>query len=289
MNTLAFCLLLASQAWSAPKAPLVHGHRGCRAVLPENTIAAFDGALRAGADVLETDLNVTKDGVVVVSHEQSVDPDICRFKDGRPAEKVPIRSLTLAEVKAYDCGSIKNPKFPKQMASPGQPIPTLAELFAYVKASGYPNASKVEFNIETKIVPGEPDLSPSPEEFARQVVSVVRSAKMESRTIIQSFDRRTLEAVRKLEPKIRLSMLLSDNLPDLAAVAKAQKVHFISPHEPWITKEDVRLLHAAGVKVAPWTVNDEKGWERMLDLRVDAVITDDPGAFIMFLKKRGLR
>lgn len=289
MNLLPFCLILAAQSWSAGKAPLVHGHRGCRAVLPENTIAAFDGALRAGADVLELDLNVTKDGVVVVSHEREIDPEICRFKDGRPAEKVPIRSLTLAQVKEYDCGSIKNPKFPAQTASPGQPIPTLAELFAYVKASGYPSASKVQFNIETKIVPGEPDLSPSPGEFAKQVVAVVRGAKMESRTIIQSFDRRTLEAVRGLEPRIRLSMLISDNLPDLVAVAKAQKVHIISPYHPWITKEDVRALHAINVQVAPWTVNEEKDWERMLDLGVDAVITDDPGSFIAFLKKRGLR
>jgi glycerophosphoryl diester phosphodiesterase len=289
MNTIPLCLLLAAHAWAAPKAPLVHGHRGCRAVLPENTLAAFDAALRAGVDVLGFGVNVTKDGVVVVVHGQYIDPEICRFSDGRPAERVPIRSLTLAEVKAYDCGALKNPRFPGQSARPGQPIPTLAEVFAYVKASGYPAAATVQFSIETRIVPGEPDLSPSPEEFARQVVAAVRNAKMESRAILQSFDRRTIEAARKIEPRIRLSMLLSDNLPDLVAVAQAGRAHFISPHRSWITKEDVNRLHAVGVKVVPWAVNEEKDWERMLDLGADAVITDDPEAFLSFLKKRGLR
>ncbi|MEK7745143.1 MAG: glycerophosphodiester phosphodiesterase family protein, partial [Elusimicrobiota bacterium] len=150
-------------------------------------------------------------------------------------------------------------------------------------------ASAVEFNIETKIVPGEPDLSPEPAEFARLVLAVVRDFGWESRVIVQSFDRRTLAQVRRLEPRVRTSMLISDNLPDLAAVAAAEKAAILSPNALWLTREDVEALHRLGVQVAPWTVNDERGWSAMLALGVDAIITDYPRELIAYLKKRGLR
>lgn len=283
MNLL-FALMLALPASAGV---LVHGHRGTRGTLPENTLAAFDEALRVGVDVLELDLGVTKDGVVVVSHNKELDGAICLGPDGVPAKPVPIRSLTLEEVKQYDCGTLKNPRFPRQSPRPGQRIPRLAEVFELVRASTYPAAAKVEFNIETKIVPGEPALSPAPEEFARLVVAEVARCGFEKRVIVQSFDRRTLEAVRRLEPRIRLSMLISDNLPDLAALAKAQKVDIISPDALWLTKQDVEALHALGVQVAPWTINDEKGWALAVAAGADAIITDYPADLIAWMKARG--
>ncbi|MBI5881514.1 MAG: glycerophosphodiester phosphodiesterase [Elusimicrobia bacterium] len=281
-------ILLSGQAWAAPSI-LVHGHRGCRGVRPENTLAAFQEALDAGVDVLELDMSVTRDGVVVVSHDKEIDPAICLAPGGKPADKVPIRSLTFLEVQAYDCGSLKNPRFPRQVPVPGERIPRLAEVFQLVKDSTAPAARTVEFNIETKIVPGEPDLSPSPAEFARLVVAVVREYGLESRVMVQSFDRRTLAEVAKLDRRIRRSMLISDNLPDLVAVAKAQKVAVISPDALWLTKADVDALHGIGVQVAPWTVNDETGWAALIGAGVDAIITDYPQDLLAYLKKRGLR
>lgn len=284
-------VLSAAQGWAAApvQGPLVHGHRGCRGVLPENTLAGFSEALDAGVDVLELDLGVTKDGVVVVSHNREVDPAICLGPGGAPAQAVPIRSLTYAELQAYDCGALKNPRFPRQTPVPGQRIPRLADVFELVTKSPFPAARKVEFNIETKLVPGEPELTAAPAEFARLVVEVVKKHGFETRTMVQSFDRRTLEEVRKLEPRIRRSMLISDNLPDLVAVAKAQKVQIISPYSPWITKDEVAALHKIKVQLAPWTLNDEEGWARMIELGVDAIITDYPQDLIAYLKKRGLR
>ena len=154
-----------------------------------------------------------------------------------------------------------------------------------MKASTYPAAARVEFNIETKIVPGEPDVTPGPEEFARSLVAEVKAADLVPRVIVQSFDRRTLEAVRRLEPRLRLSLLISDNLPELTG----QKVDIISPDALWITKDEVDGLHRAGKQVAPWTVNDEAGWARMVEFGVDAVITDYHEDLIAYLKKRGLR
>jgi len=125
------------------------------------------------------------------------------------------------------------------------------------------------------------------EEFAKLVVAEVARYGLEKRVIVQSFDRRTLEAVRRLEPKLRLSMLISDNLPDLAAIASAQKVEFISPDALWITREDIAALHKLGVQVVPWTINDEAGWAMAAAAGVDAIITDYPADLIAWMKARG--
>jgi glycerophosphoryl diester phosphodiesterase len=289
MKRLSSAVLICALAAGASAAPKVHGHRGCRGVLPENTLAAFDEALRIGADVLELDMGVTKDGVVVVSHNKQLDGTLCLGPDGKPAEALPIHSLSLEQLQSYDCGALKNPHFPRQSPRPGQRIPRLADVFELVKGSTYPAAAGVEFNIETKIVPNEPDLSPVPKEFARLVVETVAKYGLESRVIVQSFDRRTLEEVREIEPRIRLAMLISDNLPDLAAIAAAQKVEIISPNALWITRSDVDALHKLGVQVVPWTVNSEAGWTGMLALGADAIITDYPADLIAWMKARGLR
>lgn len=286
IRALALPLFLAAFAEAAPRVE-VQGHRGARAVLPENTLAAFDEALRVGVDVLELDLNVTRDGVLVVSHDKEINPVICLAPGGKRVKgHRAILSLTLKQVRSYDCGSLKNPRFPDQKPVPGQRIPTLDEVFDLVRDSKHPAARSVELNIETKIVPGEPRLSPSPERFARLVVRAVRRRRMEKRVIVQSFDHRTLAEVKRLAPGIRIAALISDNLPDLPAAAKALKAEIISPNHLWITKAEVDRLHKAGVRVIPWTVNTERGWRRMLRLGVDGIITDDPGRLIDFLKRR---
>jgi glycerophosphoryl diester phosphodiesterase len=278
-------LLLAAPALSQARI-LVHGHRGCRAVRPENTLAAFTEALRVGADVLELDMVVTKDGVVSVSHNKSIDPAICLGPGGKPAQAVAIHSLTRAELDQYDCGTLKNPRFPRQRPSPGEKMPTLEQVFDLVARSTEPSAAAMQFNIETKIVPGEPDLSPEPAPFARMVVDLVKKHGLESRVMVQSFDDRTLREVRKLDPKIRLSLLTSDNHVDYVALAQGLGAEIISPDYQWITAEDVARLHKAGVQVAPWTVDDKAAWDRLIDMGVDAIITDDPEALISDLKSR---
>ncbi len=263
----------------------VQGHRGARAVRPENTLAAFEYALGVGVDTLELDLAVTKDDVVVVSHDPHLTPERCLGPKGIIlATPVAIRELSLEQVKAYDCGSLKNPRFPRQVLAPAK-IPTLDEVFALVKASKRP----VHFNLETKIFPAHPELTPEPKEFAELVVASVRRHGMVARTIVQSFDYRTLEAVKEIAPKLRIAMLQPDGLVPLVPVAKALRAEIVSPHHEWILKADVDALHAAGVRVVPWTANDEAAWARLLDLGVDGIITDDPAALITYLQKRGRR
>lgn len=286
VSRLALAFLLAAPAGAGV---LVHGHRGSRGTRPENTLAAFREALRVGVDVLELDLAVTKDGVLVVSHDPRLEPTLCLGPEGKPVEPVLIRSLTLAEVKRFDCGAVPNPRFPRQAPRLGERVPTLAEVFALVGSSQEPAAARVQFNVETKLYPAYPEATPTPDEFAMLLVREVRAAGLTGRVIVQSFDRRTLLAAKSLEPGLRTSMLTSDNLVDFAALAAAGRFNIVSPDHHWVTKADVEALHRMNVQVAPWTVNDEAGWARVLDMGVDAVITDYPEDLIAFLKRRGQR
>lgn len=291
MKKLFFFLLMSSCLPALAAAGIaVHGHRGSRGTAPENTIPAFEAALMAGADVLELDMGVTKDGVLVVSHEPKVTPERCLGPDGKKLEAaVPLKDLTLAELKKYDCGSLPNPRFPQQIPVPGTPMPALEEVFSYVKASGYPGAAAVEFNIETKIFPAEPELTPSPEEFAGLVVAAVKKAGLEKRVMVQSFDVRTLKAVKKLEPAIRTSQLTYEELLDIVPALKAAKTDIWSPNSRWITPESIKEAHAAGIKVAPWTINTRKEWDMAIAAGVDAIITDYPDALAEYLKSKKLR
>jgi glycerophosphoryl diester phosphodiesterase len=282
---------ISSPALAKPAQKIqIHGHRGARGVRPENTLPAFEYALKAGVDVLEFDLVVTKDDQLVVSHDAHINPVICVGPKGQPVAKdTPIRQLTLAQVRKYDCGSKQNPRFPDQVLVPGTRIPTLEEVLKNVKASKHPAAKTVHFNIETKIEPARPDLYPSPKRFAELVVQALNRAAVVPRTILQSFDARTLIAAKARDPKLRTSMLISDNAPPMVPIAKALKAEFISPHHLWITAEEVSKLHAAGVQVVPWTANSPEAWQRLVKLGVDGIITDYPGRLTAWMKKRGLR
>ena len=272
----AAILVAAAALVPASARVLVHGHRGARAVLPENTLPAFEYAISAGVDVLELDLAVTKDNVLVASHDPTINGAIC---EGGPAH-VPIRQLTLAELRRYDCGAKKNPDYLKQKPVPGTRIPTLDEVFALAKRGTF------DFNVETKIFRDKPELTPSPEEFARLVLDAVRRHKLERRVILQSFDFRTLHAMKKLAPDIRLAALYEGSPKDFVAIAREAGAQIISPRYTLVTKEQVDRAHKAGLQVVPWTANKQADWEKLVDAGVDAVISDDPAELIAYLKRR---
>ena len=157
----------------------LEGHRGTRGLAPENTLAAFRRALAIGVTTLETDLAVTRDDVLVISHDPLLNPDVVRGPDGKwlAAKGPPIRTLTLAELGRYDVGRIDPAsryaaQFPQQQAADGERFPTLAQLFALVRDSGNP----VRFNLETKIDPTRPDETVDAATFARMAVAAIRDA-----------------------------------------------------------------------------------------------------------------
>ena len=275
-------VLFVAMALAASAQPriLVHGHRGARAVLPENTLPAFEHAIAAGADMIELDLAVTKDNVLVVSHDPAVNRRICTGPEGETR----IRFMTLAEVKAFDCGAKANPEFPKQTAVPGTLIPTLDEALALAPKGSF------GFNIETKIDAKKPELAPDPAAFARLLVDAIRRHKIEARVMVQSFDFRILKEVHAIAPDLKLCALYGGLPKDLVKISKeAGGVPIVAPHHRLVTKGKVRKAHKNGLQVVPWTVNTPGAWDKMIRAGVDAIITDDPAALIAHLKSKGLR
>ena len=276
---LAGFLPVLLQAAEQPRI-LVHGHRGARGRMPENTLPAFEYAIQQGVDALEMDMAVTKDNVIVISHDPILETPVC----SGPRNGVVIHQLTLAEVRQWDCGAVQNPNFHTQKAIPGTRMPTLDDVFQLATRGTF------DYNIETKSFPERPEYTPPPEEFSRMVLAKVRQYKLEKRVILQSFDFRTLVAMRKLAPEIRLSALTEIDPRAFTTIAKeAGHAEIVSPYYKLVTADKVAAAHGAGIQVVPWTVNDPAEWDRLIDAKVDAIISDDPAALIAHLKQRGLR
>jgi glycerophosphoryl diester phosphodiesterase len=295
----------------------LQAHRGGRGVRPENTLASFRYALGLGVSTLEMDTGVTRDGVVVVSHDTRLNPDITRGPDGQFLEGPgpAIVSLSYAELARYDVGRIKPgsgtaKNFPEQQPSDGERIPRLADVFALVAASG--NTS-VRFNIETKIEPTDPEGTVAPDRFVLALLAAIRGADMESRVTIQSFDWRTLVLVKKLAPEIPL-VALTDQQPgedtmepgkDGASVwlggfdvddhggsvprtVKALGAAIWSPHAGDLTPASIKEAHALGLTIIPWTVNEPKDMERAIASGVDGLISDYPARLRELLQSKGM-
>ena len=275
-----FSLLMAISAVAGAATRIeVHGHRGARGLRPENTIPAFEYAIAQGVDVLELDMGITKDGVVVVSHDPILRAPVC----SGPTKQAVIYDSTLAELRQWDCGATRNPQFARQQPVPGTHIPTLDEVFDLASKGTF------RFNIETKIEEAHPELAPPPEEFVRKVLAVIRKHHVEKRIIFQSFDFRTLHEMKKQAPEIELSALYSGKPKSFVEIAKEGGATIISPEHKLVTKEQVQAAHAAGVKVVPWTANQPADWDRLIAAGVDAIISDDPAGLIAYLKAKGLR
>jgi glycerophosphoryl diester phosphodiesterase len=251
--------------------------------MPENSLAAFRYALEQGVDVLELDMAVTSDRVVVVSHDATLSPKLCTGPEG--AERA-IYKQTWKQLGRWTCGTLPHPDFPNQKKLAVK-IPRLEDVFRLAAKT------KVRFNIETKMSPRTPDLAPPPEEFAALVLAAVRKHKLEDRVILQSFDYRTLHAMKKLEPRIRLSALFpfdtASRGADFMEMARLSGAGILSPHFSVVTPERIAAAHQAGLTVVPWTANTPEQWQKLVDAKADAIISDDPAALIAWLKAKGLR
>ncbi len=313
---LGLALVLSLLAGSPLMAFDLQGHRGARGLAPENTLAGFAKALAIGVTTLETDLAVTSDGILVLSHDPLLNPDIVRGPDGAwlAALGPPIHSLTAAELARYDVGRIRPSsryaeRLPLQVPADGERIPTLAQLFALAQAS----RKTPRFNIETKLSPDKPHDSPDPETFARLVVAAVRAAGLEQRVTIQSFDWRTLLAARRLAPEIETVCLtdkrilrdrneggarrpspwlagldpadFAGSVPRLAAAAGCRTW---SPEYREVAPGAIAEAHAQGLEVVPWTVNAQEDIARIIDMGADGLITDYPDRARQVMAVKGM-
>jgi glycerophosphoryl diester phosphodiesterase len=257
----------------------VHGHRGARALLPENTIAGFLCAIEAGADFIELDVVVTVDDVLVVSH----DPLLNRRVRHRPCGSRIIRELTFEQVRLCDCGSCRNHRFRRQVPVPGAHIPALDEVFALAGRGPF------QFNVELKSFPQKPWLAPAPERLASLLLGAIERHALASRVLMQSFDIRVLRAMGSLAPHIRLSVLDELGARNFVALARRSGTRIVGPYHRLVTERRVAAAHNAGVQVVSWTANQPRDWARLIRAGVDGIITDDPAGLVAYLESTGLR
>ena len=291
----------------------IHGHRGARGLLPENTLPAFEHALALGVDAVELDVGMTRDGVPVVHHDRRLDPDHTRDRSGAwLAPPGPLlRALDLEALAAFDVGRAAPggetaKRFPRQTPCDGARVPLLSEVLALAQR---PGGGRFRFDVELKLTPEAPEETAGPAEFARAVVAALRAAGAIDRAQVQSFDWRVLVEVRRLAPEVRIACLTAerpwiDNLqrgrPGVSPWTAGLDVEAVDGSVPrlvktfgcavWspffrdLTAEGLAEAHRLGLKVVVWTVNDARDMAALARLGVDGIITDYPDRAIEALK-----
>ena len=289
----------------------LQGHRGARGLAPENTLTGFTRALEIGVTTLELDIGVTRDGVVVVHHDERLNPDLARNPSGAwVAAPAPLISeLTWQELSAYNVGRIRpgtayDQLFPDQTARDGEPVPRLADVFALLNKRG---DTRTRLNIETKLTPGKPADTIGPEAMVGALLGAIAESNMGARVTIQSFDWRTLKLVQARAPQIptvylsaqrpnfnTIDMkglwtagLLRERFESIPAMVQAAGGAIWSPHFEELTPALLQDAHARRLKVIPWTVNKREDIGKLIDMGVDGLITDRPDLGQAVLKERG--
>jgi glycerophosphoryl diester phosphodiesterase len=266
----------------------IQGHRGCRGLMPENTIPAMMKALDLGVTTLEMDVVITKDKKVVLSHDQWFAQEITTKPDGtymgeREERKFNIYWMTYEDVKTFDVGMKPHPRFPQQ-AKLKVVKPLLSDLIDSVKQ--YMMTSKRKFpyyNIETKSNPEfDGVFQPKPDEFVELLMGVIKEKGIEDHVIIQSFDFRTLQYLHQHYPAIKTAMLIEDfdkRSPEDQLKALGFTPTIYSPDYSLVNKDLLKKCHQQNIKVIPWTVNDKETVEKLKAMGVDGIITDYPNLF----------
>jgi glycerophosphoryl diester phosphodiesterase len=268
------------------------GHRGARGLFPENTIEGFAATLALGVTMIELDVAVTADDVVVVNHDPCLNPDLTRDRGGNwlGAAGPPIRRLRFEALRDYDVGRIKPGsayarRFPEQRPVDHARIPSLAEVLAL--------GPRITWVIELKTFPDQSDLTIAPERMADLVLAIAEAQKASGRIILQSFDWRGVDHVRRRCPEIALAWLTAKNaepgspLARVAAAAQgAPNAARWMPQFAEIDQAAVVAAQAQGLAVIPWDVNDAATIERALDWRIDGIITDRPDIALRLLRAR---
>ncbi len=264
------------------------GHRGCRGLMPENTIPAMIAALDLGVTTLEMDAVITKDNKVVLSHEPFFNHEITTKPDGNYITESEERSLNIflmdyEEVRKYDVGMKPHPRFQQQKKMKVSK-PLLSDLLDSVHAYMSQHKRPLPyFNIETKTTPlTDKVYHPGPGQFVETLMSVIMKKGIQERVVIQSFDFRTLQYLHEKYPTIKTAMLIED-FDKRGLKAQLDALGFLptiySPEYSLVTEELVKSCHEQKIKVIPWTVNDKATIDKLKSLEVDGIISDYPNLF----------
>ncbi|WP_289661203.1 glycerophosphodiester phosphodiesterase family protein [Flavobacterium panacagri] len=260
----------------------VQGHRGDRGNFPENSIPAFISAVKKGVDVVELDVVISKDKKVVVSHEVFMSSQYMLDSEGKPITKEKEKSYNLYEmtydsIRKFDSGSRGNTSFPMQQKQKTYK-PLLSEVMDGVEEYIAKNNLKpVRYNIEIKSEKSDyGKRQPEPEAFTDLVMKIIKDKDIERKINIQSFDPAVLNVMHKRYPKTKIAYLVGEGSVSKNLLLLDFKPEIYSPHYKLLNQKAVDSLRLLKMKIIPWTVNDDKVIDNMIQLQVDAIITDYP-------------
>lgn len=287
MNYLNLLYLLFTISVAAQKFDL-QGHRGCRGLLPENSIPAMKKAVDLGVTTLEMDVVISKDLQVLLSHEPFLSHEICKTAEGKEILEAEEKNKNLflmnySEIRKCDCGSKVHPRFVNQEKIATYK-PLLSEVIDSVEnyiRQKYPN-KKIYYNIETKSNPEGDDIyHPRPERFVDLLMQVLKEKKLTDRVYIQSFDVRTLQYIHKKYPSYKTVLLVENEFSiskNLRLLGFSPDVY--SPDFKLLDTKKVLFLHRKHIKVIPWTVNELEDIQNVKSLGVDGLISDYPDRYL---------
>jgi len=295
----------------------LQGHRGARGLWPENTLAGFTRTLELGVCALELDCAVSRDGVVVVTHDPELNPDCTRDAHGRFLARPgpPICALTYTQLQSYDVGRLRPgsayaARFPHQQPLDGERIPRLADVLNLASARG---RGRVRVAIEVKTFPERPELTLAPEPFVEALQRDLQHTGTAALVDVMAFDWRVLSAMQRLMPQVATTAL-TEQQPgdDTVRIGAPQPSPWLGGLDPerfgrsvtrlvaatgagtWgpdyldVDAPAIAAAHALGLRVVPWTVNEPADMERLLALAVDGMTTDRPDVLRALLEDRGM-
>lgn len=305
----------------------LQAHRGGIGLTVEGTLEAFGTALELGVTTLELDIQITRDGREVVTHDRKINPEKCAdtgpVRPGDPQFPYAgryVKDLTFAQVRTLDCGSQRDPDYPGQQLAPGAKMPTLREVFRLARRH---HAHDIRFNIETKVEAAAPEETAPRAEFVHRAAREIRRSGFLRNVTVQSFDWGALMLMRRVEPRLPVVALTQPEFleagkpgrsPWLGGLdiddfggspvraARSFGASALSPvhgnpqdgaigdpgYQPFTTRALVAEAHRAGLRIVPWTVNDKPTMRHLIDLGVDGLITDYPDRLREVLAARGL-
>lgn len=240
------------EEWFAHHRPLILGHRGASHAAPQNTLKAFRLALEQGADGVELDVHLSRDGVPVVIHDARVDA----HTNGHGA----VAELTLAELKALDAGE-------------GERIPTLEEVL-----TSLPEHFIINVELKSEKVLGDA--------LERTVAALVRRIGATGRVWYSSFNPFSLRRVRAVEREVPCGFLYDETYPPPVvrkALTPFTPHEALHPHHPLITAEYIQQAHARGLRVYTWTLDDVARARELAAWGIDGIITNEPDKLLRAL------
>ena len=302
----------------------IYAHRGFRALSPENTIKAYSAALKIGVDVVDMDVNLTTDGVLVVTHDLTLNPDITQDSSGHwITNTIPVKQLTFKELESYQVGEVQSGShyqkmYPHHLSYENIKIPSLTQVIHFVQQH---STKSIRFQIEIKTDPTVPIISNSPDAIVNALVKVIKNNRIEKQVEIQSFQWKALVLLKKQLPDVKTAfltepdydpinknaernvgngkiwtfpLLASDFNYDYPKMVKQLGGSFWEPYEQSVTQQQIIHAHKLGLKVVTWSWAEQehqdfdyKKMKQLIDWGVDGIITDRPDILRGLLAAKG--